>query len=193
MFLEDSDAVRIVLDLPFTSPSCTFKTKIQPSYSSEIRSRMCESFVCLQPESHILIRTLVWTIVAGTNSADQWRSTLHPKIHLRIQTGKFVQASFEGAVAPSLLSDELLGGFASYEGLSILFDEAVKDSFMRGVYEVSIYAGSSVETAIPESPDRLKHDKLQFLLFDVCDVGLEGWGALILLGAHLSSLDECLG
>jgi hypothetical protein len=39
----------------------------------------------------------------------------------------------------------------------------------------------------------LKHDKLQFLLLDVCNVGVEGWSALILLGAHLSSLDECLG
>jgi hypothetical protein len=141
---------------------------------------MCESFVCLQPLSHVFICGLVWAVVACADSADQWRSTFHPEIHFRIQTSEFVEAAFKGAVAPCLLSDELLGGFAAYEGLSVFFNEAVKDSFMLGVYEVSIYAGSSVETAIPKPPDRLKHDKLQFLLLDVCDVRLERGGALVL-------------
>ena len=124
---------------------------------------------------HILICGLVRPVVACADSADQWRSTLHPEIHFRIQTGKLVEASFEGAVAPGLLSDELFSRLASYEDLSVLFDKAVEDSLMLSVYEAL-----TVQTAIPKSSDGLKHDELQFLLFDVCDVGLEGWGALVL-------------
>lgn len=78
-----------------------------------------------------------------------------------IQTGKFIQSPLEGAVTPSLLSENVFGWFASYEDLRIFLDDFVKYAFVRNDDDALIIDVNFLGDAeIPKSPNGLKYGEL---------------------------------